>query len=214
MLYLVRHGQTEANAGGLLQGRRDLPLTDDGHGQARALARALPPGVARVVCSPLRRARDTAALLGPPVEIDERWIEMDYGSWEGRPVQAVRDELRHRRETDPGWAPPGGESLLAVGDRVRRACDDLLEGVRHGDVAVVTHVSPIKAAVAWALGVPDVVASRLFVDVASVSVVAVSDHGPLLVTFNQTGHLRQPGGEGGALRPPGPGTGGRAGSAG
>ena len=85
-LIVVRHGRTEANASGLLLGHADPPLDDRGRTQALALATALPPP-ARVVSSPLRRARQTAGAFGTSVEIDERWIELDYGTFDGQPVQ-------------------------------------------------------------------------------------------------------------------------------
>lgn len=194
MLILVRHGETAANAAGELQGQRDLDLTDVGRAQVGLIAPALPSPVDLVVSSPLRRARETAAALGRPVEVDDRWQEMNYGEWEGRGVDTIREEIWSRRLRDAAWSPPGGESLLEVGARVRAACEDLAERARTANVVVVSHVSPIKAAVAWVLGVDDLVAWRLFVGLASVTTVAVSDHGPVLVSFNQTAHL---GGEGG-----------------
>src|SRR5207244_181247 len=168
MLYLARHGQTEANASGRLLGRLDPPLTDVGKDQAAALARVL-GDAARVVSSPLQRARETAAAIGRPVEVDERWIELDYGIWDGRPLAEVPAELWARWRTDPEFAPEGGESLAALGRRVADACQALADEAVTDDVVVVSHVSPIKAAVAWALGVGDGVAWRMFVDVASLT---------------------------------------------
>ncbi len=90
MLILVRHGRTAANATGLLQGRVDNQLDELGHRQARAIATGL--GVLReprVVSSPLVRARQTAEALGLPVEIDPRFIELDYGALDEVPVRDV-----------------------------------------------------------------------------------------------------------------------------
>jgi broad specificity phosphatase PhoE len=67
---------------------------------------------------------------------------------------------------------------------VRGACEELLDEIRQRDVVVVSHVSPIKAAIAWTLGVGDEVAWRLFVQVASVARVAVGPAGPSLHSFN------------------------------
>jgi broad specificity phosphatase PhoE len=184
VLYLVRHGQTAANAAGLLLGRADPPLTELGRRQARAIADAL-PAPSRVVSSPLSRARDTAAAFGQRVEIDERWVEMDYGELDGRPVGSVTAELWSRWRADPGFAPSGGESLTAVGDRVRNACTELADSADGRDIVVVTHVSPIKAAIAWALGVPDAVAWRMFVEDAAVARVQIGPPAPLLRSFNE-----------------------------
>lgn len=184
LLILVRHGQTAANAAGLLLGQADPPLSERGQGQAQALAAAL-PHPARVISSPLLRARDTAAAFGRPVEIDERWIEMDYGSLDGQPMAAVAVEVWERWRNDLTFVPAGGESLAAVGERVRAACEQLAEEASVADVVVVSHVSPIKAAVAWALDVGDQVAWRMFVEDASVARVAWGPAGPLLKSFNE-----------------------------
>jgi broad specificity phosphatase PhoE len=188
VIYLVRHGQTQTNAEGRLLGRADPPLTDLGRRQAATLAAAVPTPV-RVVCSPLRRARETAEVFGLPVEVDERWVELDYGEYDGRLLADVPDELWRRWRADAGYRPPGGESLAEVGVRVRTACDELLARAASDDVVVVSHVSPIKAAVAWALGAADEVAWRLFLETASICRVAVGPHGPVLRSFNECGHL-------------------------
>lgn len=188
MLILVRHGQTVNNAEGRLLGRADPPLTELGRRQAATLAAAV-GHVDRVVSSPLARARETAAVFGGSVEIDERWVEIDYGDYDGRPLADVPAELWQRWRTDIAFTPPNGESLAAVGERVRAACDELMAEARDRHVVVVSHVSPIKAAVAWALGVGDEVAWRLFLDVASVSRVGVGPQGPVLRTYNDTTHL-------------------------
>lgn len=188
MLVLVRHGRTAANAAGLLQGHVDLPLDDEGRAQAAALA-AVVRSARRVVTSPLQRARSTAEALGLPVTVDERWVELDYGEWDQRPVASVPEETWRVWRSDPDFAPPGGESLNALGRRVRSACADLAAEAAAEDVVVVSHVSPIKAAVAWALGVSDLVSWRLHLDLASVTHVAVRPSGPTVLLYNSVSHL-------------------------
>ena len=191
MLLLARHGRTAANAGGLLQGRVDLPLDETGRAQAAALA-AVVGGARRVVTSPLRRARETAEAFGLPVTVDERWVELDYGEWDQRPVTSVPEETWRVWRSDPDFAPPGGESLADLGRRVRAACEDLKEEAVADDIVVVSHVSPIKAAVAWALDVTDLVSWRLHLDVASLSRIAVRPSGPAVLLYNSVCHLTAP----------------------
>ena len=191
MLLVVRHGQTAANAAGQLLGRADVPLTDTGRQQAKALAAAV-GRVDRVISSPLQRARDTAAAFGHPVEVDERWTELDYGVYDEWPLGDVPTEMWQKWRGDAEYAPPEGESLASVGRRVRAACDDVAATAAEADVVVVTHVSPIKAAVAWTLEVGDDVAWRMFVAVASITRIAVTDRGPILRSFNEVAHLGQP----------------------
>ena len=187
MLILARHGETPANARRLMVGSTDPPLTDRGRRQAKAIAGSLPAG-AVVLSSPLGRARETAGAYGEP-EVDDRWREVDYGELEGRSSAETWLPLWEQWQADPESTPPGGESLASVGRRVRGACEDLLERAAAGDVVVFTHVGPIKAAVAWALHVGDSVARHMFVDLASVRRVAVTEHGPLLHSFNEIHHL-------------------------
>ena len=192
MLHIVRHGRTAANAAGVLLGRIDAPLDELGREQAAALAGALGP-VDRIVTSPLTRTRETAAAIaeraGVGVEVDERWIELDYGEMEGTPTAAVPAETWAEWRADVCYHPEGGESLLELSERVSAACDDLVDEARTRDVVVVTHVSPVKAAVAWALGVGCEVSWRTFVGPASVTRIAMGPWGPSLHTFNESAHL-------------------------
>src|SRR5215218_5097054 len=154
MLLLVRHGETEPNRHGRFLGRLDPPLTDVGRRQARALAEVL-PAPAVVISSPLQRARDTASMFGRPVQVDERWTELDYGGLDGRAPSDVPEPVWERWRADVHFSPYGAETLAALGARVRAACNAVACTARASTVVVVTHVSPIKAAVAWALDVDD-----------------------------------------------------------
>jgi broad specificity phosphatase PhoE len=192
MLILVRHGESTGNADGLLLGRIDAPLTDRGIAQARSVAPTL-AGVTRVISSPLARARQTADELGLglPVEVDDRWIEVDYGEFDGWPLDKVPPDTWREWRSDPHFQPPGGESLAEVGVRVRSACEELFasdgQGARaEGDVVVVSHVSPIKAATCWGLGLPDEGAWRLYLATASVTRLAQGPGGVVLRGYNDT----------------------------
>lgn len=198
MLILARHGRTPANAAGLLQGRADHPLDAVGERQAEALGRML-LGVtenATVVSSPLLRARQTAARIAAAagrvdddIVIDERWVELDYGTMDGVPTRDVPAATWAAWRADPEFCPPGGESLSVLDLRVRSACESLRDNARRGDVVIVSHVSPIKAAVAWALGGDVFTSWRLQLGQASVSRIGVGPNGPALVVFNDTSHL-------------------------
>ncbi|CAB4752636.1 unannotated protein [freshwater metagenome] len=195
-LIILRHGRTVANASGLLLGRADPELDDRGLEQAAALGRVLTSGrfgeIAAVVSSPLLRAQMTAQALGFPVEIDERLIELDYGGWDGRPVADVSAAEWAMWRSDSEFAPPQGESLAVLGERTRQACVDWSskELPQRGSVVLVSHVSPIKAAVGWALGVGDEVAWRTHLDPASITHVLGRNGSPVLSLFNDTAHLQ------------------------
>jgi alpha-ribazole phosphatase len=185
VIAFVRHGETPPNRAGLLLGRTDAALTDHGRAQAERLAETLAGlEVARVISSPLRRARDTAAPIaaacGEVVEVDDRLVEIDYGEWEGRPLADLDPEVVARWRRDGGFAPPGGESLEVVADRVSSFCDETLDDPV---VVAVSHVSPIKAAVTWTLRVAPELAWRMRLEVASITRIG---RGPVLLSFNET----------------------------
>ncbi len=138
------------------------------------------------------RARDTAIALGLglPVEIDDRWIEVDYGEHEGRRLTDVPADVWTRWRSDPTFRPEGGETLAEVGQRVAAACEELFEtdgaGARDPDaeVVVVSHVSPIKAAVAWAVGARVSLDFRLHLSTGSLTRIGWGTTGPVLHTYN------------------------------
>jgi alpha-ribazole phosphatase len=189
VLILVRHGRTAANAAGLLQGRLDNPLDPVGDAQAMAIAAALGP-VDRVITSPLQRARSTAEAIGGDVVVDDRWVELDYGLFDGKAQGDVTADVWEHWRADPDYAPPGGESLTELDRRVAAALDELSHDAQHRDVVVVSHVSPIKAAIAWAVGNSvGVMSWRCRLDVASICRIAVTPRGPVMISFNETAHL-------------------------
>lgn len=188
MLVVVRHGRTAANAAKLLQGRVDHPLDEVGRHQAKLIAQAL-SDVDRVISSPLLRARQTAAELGLPVEIDDRWQELDFGDYDETPVRDVPDDVWRRWRSDPDFVPARGEPYSKLFQRVTAALEDLKEDVRDQTIVVVSHVSPIKVAITWALGVPGTAAFRCFLDQASMSRIDVGSNGPVLRSYNEVWHL-------------------------
>jgi probable phosphoglycerate mutase len=194
MISFVRHGETPLNRDGRLQGRVDQELSERGLEQAaRVASRFAGAAITNVYASPLRRARQTAAAIaevcGCEVEVDDRLIELDYGEWDGRPLSEMRSMRATGWLTDPEFAPPGGESLVAVTARVESFCRDRL-GAGDGRAVAVSHVSPIKAAVTWALGVGELATLRMQLGLASITTVGARPDGSgYLVTFNDAAHL-------------------------
>lgn len=190
-LILVRHGQTIANAGGLLQGHIDNPLNELGKAQAERVAQVvghLVQAGAHVISSPLVRAQMTASAFAQEVEVDQAWIELNYGDYDAKPLADVPSSVWKRWRADLDFAPPNGESLRALGIRVRESCERLAE-VPQDTVIVVSHVSPIKAAVTWALGVSDSASWRMNLQPASITRIGFSGNGPSLHRFNSIEHL-------------------------
>ncbi len=199
MIHLLRHGQSESNAQGLLVGRSNPPLTDKGRAQARRVSEIL-VGVREVWSSPLERARDTARLAAPHLEarVEESFIEVDYGALDGSPLAHVTDDQWRAFETDHSVSFGGGESLASVDERVHRTLQALLEdptSLLHSDdehLLIVSHVSPIKSAATWALGVPGAVAWRTRIDNASLTTIGVRRGSPHLVAMNVVAEVVAP----------------------
>ena len=191
MIIFIRHGQTTSNARRLLVGRSDPDLTELGENQARSLRRAL-GGVVEVWTSPLVRARRTAELALPHLaaEVKDAFIEIDYGRWEGRSVEDVGVEEWRALRQDHDAAFEAGESLAVVDRRVHAVLDDLLADptsyLHHPSehLAIVSHVTPIKSAATWALGVAGSAAWRTRLDNGSLTMIAARDNTPSLVHFN------------------------------
>ncbi len=192
MFILLRHGQTSANAQSLLQGRMNLDL--DGIGQQQAdlcgqyVRHHFPD--ARIVSSPLVRAQQTALAISPNVVIDERFIELDYGSWDGVAMSAIDQSQWGKWRMDPHFRPPNGETLVELDQRVQPALEELREEATQRHIVIVSHVSPIKSAVTWALGTGPETTWRMHLDRASICRVAVTARGASLSGFNETAHLR------------------------
>jgi probable phosphoglycerate mutase len=196
VIVLARHGETEANRVGRLLGRADPALNERGRQQARAVATFLAhgPTPTAVVTSPLVRARETADAIsgevGAPLRVDDRLVELDYGEWDQQLIGDIPAEVAARWRADPNFAAPGGESLTDLRTRIVPCAVNLWEEANDGVVVVVSHVSPIKSIICWALDLDDSYAWRLRLDVASVSRLVAGLNGPVLLSFNETGHLR------------------------
>ena len=157
---LLRHGPTQWNTDGRLQGRRDTALSDNGRAMVDEWRLPTPWAHTAIVSSPLQRCLDTIDLLRAhhpdlgPQSIDPRVIEMDWGAWEGRTLGNVRHEQGEamvRNEANGlDFRPDGGESPRDVQSRLLPALADL---ARQGeDCLVVSHRGIIRALYALATG--------------------------------------------------------------
>ena len=152
---LVRHGATAWNANGRIQGRADIDLSPGGRAQAEGWRLPAAWAQARVLSSPLRRARETAALLtGRTPTIDDRLIEMSWGRFEGRRLSDLRaeapDAMAANEARGLDFRPPGGESPREVCARLQTLLAELA-----GDpqpVVAVCHKGVIRAALVLATG--------------------------------------------------------------
>lgn len=196
---LIRHGQSIANAQGILAGRNPQnPLDEVGENTARLLGEQLAKiAVAHVVVSPLERTKQTAELVfgtSTPIEVDERLIECDYGDWQGRLLSELTTEAQWEvvQKTPDLMLFPNGESMI---DMAQRAVSGIREwdarlSEQHGDQVVwaaISHGDVIKAICADALDLPLRSFQRISIEPISVSVVQYSKEGSRVHKLNDTG---------------------------
>ncbi|MEM1201581.1 MAG: histidine phosphatase family protein [Pseudomonadota bacterium] len=150
-LALLRHGPTDWNKEHRLQGRSDIPLSDEG--REEVTGRRLPEELYafRWYCSPLVRARETAAVMGIHGEMALDMVEMSWGEWEGERLADLRSKhaevMAAQEARGLDLMPPGGESPRQVQERVLPWLQRLTE-----DTGVVTHKGVIRALYALATG--------------------------------------------------------------
>ncbi len=201
-LLVVRHAQTDGNAEGRSQGRRDVPLNDYGRRQAAAVGERL--GTRRVVAvyaSPLSRSLATAEAIAAPhglaVQVDDRLAELDHGILDGMTSEEMRrdyaDVLARWRDEDPtDLVMPGGESMRDAQGRMAAAIDEIMARWTEGDVVVVTHNLAARAFLCLAMGIPMAAFHHFRMDLAAYSEVErLDDGGWLVIRLNDQCHVAE-----------------------
>jgi broad specificity phosphatase PhoE len=186
VIVTVRHGETEWSLSGRHTGSTDLPLTEAGRERAAALAPMLAPyEFARVLCSPLLRARETCSLAGfagSQVELCDDLREWDYGDYEGLTTPEIR-------ESDPDWSLwrdgcPGGESPAQIGARADRALARLRAA--DGDAIAFAHGHILRVLGARWIDLPVAGGALLFLSTGAVSELGYERETPVLRSWNLT----------------------------
>ncbi len=185
---LLRHGQTPLSIEHRFSGvGSDPELTDAGREQAReAGARLLGQQFDAIISSPLRRAAETARIVGGgrAILFEDGFRETDFGAWEGLTFAEVNkkspDDLAAWL-ADPTVAPPGGESFVDTDSRVGAALTALGEGYPDARLLVVSHVTPIKLLVRRALEAPMSALYRMHLELCSVTTIDWYADGPAVV---------------------------------
>ena len=157
MIYIIRHGKTEMNRAGALQGRSDHPLNEEGIAQAEKageLFRMAGITFDRVYSSPLIRAVQTAQLAtadeSPEIVIDDRLIEMDYGPYEGMSLDDPAPEvLVFFKDFAHNPAPEGMEPLADIVSRMGAFLEDVRTEAARSDILVSTHAIAMKGALEY-----------------------------------------------------------------
>jgi len=184
---IARHGETEWSRDKRHTGLTDIPLTDTGREQARALARSLAGrAFAAVLSSPLSRAAETCRLAGLEPELDGDLVEWDYGAYEG----ITTDEIRRKR---PGWVLwrdgcPHGEDAAAVGARADRVIARIQ--ALDAEVAVFAHGHVLRVLAARWLGLGPEAGALLALDTATLSTLGYERETPVVRRWNVAANSR------------------------
>ena len=201
-LILIRHGRTEWNVQGRVQGRTDIPLDETGRMQAQAVAKCLAgEKIDAIYASPLSRAFDTAAAIAAyhscRIEKTEELTEIRFGEWEGKTARELEEQYADLWQ-DWNWIlhpeicrKMGAESADEILIRSLKALEKALcENAADATVVFVSHTMPIKLLSAYLIGLPSSKIRRMKLANCSLTEIAVTapDHGELWV-WNDTCHL-------------------------
>ena len=194
IVLMIRHGENEFVKTGRLAGRLpEVHLNERGQQQARELAEALAGvPIKAVYCSPMERARETAAplaeKLGLEIHIREGLLETGIGEWAGQELKSLRKLPLWKivQEAPSRFRFPNGESFQECQTRVVGEIESIIKAHKDDELVVcVSHADPIKLMTAYYLAMPLDAFQRLACDTASVSVFMLSEKGAMLVRQNQ-----------------------------
>jgi broad specificity phosphatase PhoE len=190
-VFAIRHGETAWSLSGQHTGTTDIPLTDNGRQLAERMRPALAGKAFRLVlCSPMRRARETCELagLGDEAVIDPNLVEWNYGAYEGLTPQQIH-------ESAPGWlifrdGCPGGETPEEVGART----DRIIARARaaHGDVALFAHGHVLRVFAARWIGLPAGAGQHFLLDTGTLGVLGYYREIPAVKVWNGPLTAREP----------------------
>jgi len=192
-IWLVRHGQTLWNEQGRFCGHTDIPLSTLGRRQARQLSSHLQHVlITAIYSSDLSRARETAEIIAKKRQIDiivsPTWREIDFGAWEGLTYDEIAasfaDQLGFFADPEH-YAPPQGETLTEVLQRVTPALQEIMQRGHNGEIVLVSHGGVLRGLLCALLGMPLSNQWQLRIDTGSLSAIDVSldEHGKLLMSL-------------------------------
>lgn len=201
-IYLIRHGQTDWNIQGRIQGSHDIPLNEVGLSQAEQLAKGMDSHlVSRIFSSTLTRAMETAERIGRRQKVEiypmPQLIEVEFGKWEGMTWSEIKEayprEYHLWTSAPEEVAPPGGETQEQVISRCHKAVEELLRitGGRE-DIAVVSHGATIAYLVSYMMS-NHLEGESIIVENASITTIHYSPltEDFMLLDMNDTSHMKE-----------------------
>lgn len=197
-LLLVRHGETDWNLSQRFQGQSDVPLNEKGHQQAAAIARRLAnEEIHAIYASDLSRAWDTAEAIAKnharEIIAEPRLREGSFGQWEGLTYAELRqrepDAVEAWHEDISSFAPPDGETLYQLAERVDAAYQYIAAKHQDQSVLLVAHGGSLQMLISTLLGLPPISFWQFNLDHCSLSKISIYGEGAIINALNDTNHL-------------------------
>jgi probable phosphoglycerate mutase len=146
-IYAIRHGQTNWNLEGRIQGKTDSLLNEEGKSQAAAVAKTIPKDIDFIISSPMARALKTAEIIneefGVDIILDERIVERSFGDYEGLLTSEI--DLKPLRDWSANLPVPNGETAREVAERTFEFLDDVIKKYSGKTLLIVTHGQILRA---------------------------------------------------------------------
>lgn len=194
-LILIRHCETDSNASGLVQGRRDLPLSSRGRRQATLVADHVKQNhtIDQVITSDRSRCVETSNAISDSAMPTPLLRELDFGDWEGQKWSTIRsnypDDFERILKMDPDFAPPGGEKISGQIDRVEQAAYEYDLANSPDLIAVVAHDGILRSLIALLLGWNTENMNNMSLFNGSVSEITTGAAAPKLELLNHYQHV-------------------------
>ncbi len=197
-IYLLRHGQSEGNNTGIIQGTVDTKLTEKGKEQARLSAKRLKDAkIDKIYCSELSRAKDTADIigqeLGVEVEAVPEFYELSFGIWEGMDFEEVKSQ--HKEDFELWKKSPhlfkkdGFEGIEAGKERMLRGFERIKKEDGVENILIVSHGSSIKSLIIGLLDAESSLYRHLVMANAGLSLLEIGDYNTVIRYYNDFSHL-------------------------
>ncbi|MCT4617777.1 MAG: alpha-ribazole phosphatase [Marinisporobacter sp.] len=193
-LIFVRHGETEHNHKGLYCGWNDLDLTEKGRVQAEEVCEKLrEKDLDLIITSDLNRTIQTARIINEchniKITLEENLREMNFGLWEGLSYKEIKEKYKKElNEWEKDWvyyAPPSGESVKNMCERVTSAVDKIVKQHQNKNILIVSHAGCIRAILAYLIGNGIEDYWKYKIENCGIITIEMVDDFPVLIGLNQ-----------------------------
>lgn len=198
-LFLVRHGESEWNKLKKVQGQKDIPLTEKGIEQAKLIGkRLINEGIEKIYTSDLKRAYDTARIIGKMLNIkvipSKELREINFGIWEGLTSDIIKSKFSKEHELwlkNPEMLKvEGAESILDLQLRAMNEINKIISDENIDNVLIVSHSATLKTIILGLLNMDIGYFKNMTLNNVSLSIIEFRQYNRVLSLLNDTSHLK------------------------